>query len=142
MDATENSNMSLVADFLDKISSIILNKDESFAKNTNLNISDISEDDQEDQKDQENQEGENVNEIEKFFISKDNNDKVYRDDISDSDNFIECTEKNQPTTRRSWVLNSSTNVGDELAKYVKMIPEAHKYLNLAYWNILDLTEDI
>ncbi|CAG8633419.1 10031_t:CDS:10, partial [Diversispora eburnea] len=67
-----------------------------------------------------------------------------KDDISDGDsdnNFIERIEEIQPTTRRSWVLNSGTNVGDELAKYVKTIPEAHKCLNLAYWNILDLTED-
>ncbi|CAG8478072.1 20299_t:CDS:2 [Cetraspora pellucida] len=37
--------------------------------------------------------------------------------------------------------DSGTNVGDELAKYVKTIPEAHKCLNLTYWNILELTKD-
>ncbi|CAG8617776.1 8595_t:CDS:2, partial [Diversispora eburnea] len=62
-----------------------------------------------------------VNEIEEFFISKDNDGKVYRDDIGDGDNFIERTEENQPTTRRSWVSIA--------------VP------TLAYWNILDLTED-
>ncbi|CAG8626276.1 1512_t:CDS:2 [Acaulospora morrowiae] len=36
--------------------------------------------------------------------------------------------RKQLTTRRSWVLKSGTNVGDELAKYVKTIPEAHKCL--------------
>nr|CAG8666331.1 3735_t:CDS:10 [Entrophospora candida] len=125
-----NTNLNLHKE----INTLSLNKDES-AKNTNL---DISEEDQEDQ------EEEDINEIEEFFISKGNNDKVYKDDISDGDsdnNFIERTEENQPTAHRSWVLNSGTNVGDELAKYVKTIPEAHKCLNLAYWNILDLTED-
>ncbi|CAG8620088.1 11299_t:CDS:10, partial [Ambispora gerdemannii] len=63
------------------------------------------------------------------------------DDGDSDNNFIERGEENQLTTRRSWVLKSGTNVGDELAKYVKTIPEAHKCLNLAYWNILDLTED-
>ncbi|CAJ0865514.1 14396_t:CDS:10 [Entrophospora sp. SA101] len=101
-----------------EINTLSLNKDESLAKNTNLGI--------------------------KFFISKGNDDKVYKDGIDDSDiynNFIERGEENQPTTHRSWVLKSGTNVGDELAKYVKTIPGAHKCLNLAYWNILDLTED-
>ncbi|CAJ0913611.1 5061_t:CDS:10, partial [Entrophospora sp. SA101] len=71
-----------------EINTLSLNKDESLAKNTNL------------------------------------------DGIDDDDsynNFIEHGEENQPTTHRSWVLKSGTNVGDELAKYVKTIPEAHKY---------------
>nr|CAG8434309.1 6985_t:CDS:10 [Entrophospora candida] len=85
-----------------EINTLSLNKDESLAKNTNLDGID---------------DGESYN------------------------NFIERGEENQLTTHRSWVLKSGTNVGDELAKYVKTIPEAHKCLNLAYWNILDLTED-
>ncbi|CAG8631288.1 7448_t:CDS:10, partial [Ambispora leptoticha] len=118
-----------------EINTLSLNKDESLAKNTNLGIS---------EEDQEDWEEEDINEIEEFFISKSNDDKVYKDGIDDGDsdnNFIERGEENQLTTRRSWVLKSGTNVGDELAKYVKTIPEAHKCLNLAYWNILDLTED-
>ncbi|CAH1768547.1 10877_t:CDS:10, partial [Entrophospora sp. SA101] len=73
-----------------EINTLSLNKDESLAKNTNL------------------------------------------DGIDDDDsynNFIEHGEENQLTTHRSWVLKSGTNVGDELAKYVKTIPEAHKCLN-------------
>ncbi|CAG8640526.1 3494_t:CDS:2, partial [Diversispora eburnea] len=119
-----------------EINTLSLNKDESSAKNTNLDISE--------EEDLEDQEEEDINEIEEFFISKGNDDKVYKDGIDDGDsdnNFIERREENQLTTRRSWVLKSGTNVGDELAKYVKTIPEAHKCLNLAYWNILDLTED-
>ncbi|CAG8641636.1 1775_t:CDS:10 [Paraglomus brasilianum] len=126
-----NTNLNLHKE----ISSLSLNKDESLIKDANL---DISEEDQEDQ------EEEDINEIEEFYISKGDDDKVYKDGIGDDDiddNFIERREEKQPTTRRLWVLKSGTNVGDELAKYVKTIPEAHKCLNLAYWNILDLTED-
>ncbi|CAG8440577.1 4944_t:CDS:10 [Acaulospora colombiana] len=106
-----------------EINTLSLNKDESLAKNINL---DINEEDQEDQ------EEEDINEIEEFFISKGNDDKVYNDGIGDDDsddNFTERREENQLTTRRLWVLKSGTNVGDELAKYVKTIPEAHKCLN-------------
>ncbi|CAG8718338.1 4246_t:CDS:2, partial [Acaulospora morrowiae] len=45
-------------------------------------------------------------------------------------------------TCRSWVLRSGTDVGEVLARYVETIPEAQRCLNLAYWNILDLTDDI
>uniref|UniRef100_U9SK12 Uncharacterized protein n=1 Tax=Rhizophagus irregularis (strain DAOM 181602 / DAOM 197198 / MUCL 43194) TaxID=747089 RepID=U9SK12_RHIID len=44
------------------------------------------------------------------------------------------------TCQRPWILRSGTNVGDKLTSYVKTIPEVQKCLNLAYWNILDLTE--
>ncbi|CAG8578916.1 11772_t:CDS:2, partial [Racocetra persica] len=60
-----------------------------------------------------------------------NDDKVYKDGIDNSDsdnNFIERRKENQLTTHRSWVLKSGTNVGDELAKYIKAIPKAHKCL--------------
>ncbi|RIA80406.1 hypothetical protein C1645_866873 [Glomus cerebriforme] len=59
------------------------------------------------------------------------------------DQFVERIEDHKPTpkTCRSWILRSGTNVGETLARYVETIPEAQKCLNLAYWNILDLTED-
>ncbi|CAB4400593.1 unnamed protein product [Rhizophagus irregularis] len=59
------------------------------------------------------------------------------------DQFVERIEDHKPTSKtcRSWILRSGTNVGETLARYVETIPEAQKCLNLAYWNILDLTED-
>ncbi|CAG8442386.1 4123_t:CDS:2 [Funneliformis caledonium] len=59
-----------------EINILSLNKDESLAKNTNLGV---SKEDQEDQKE------EDINEIEEFFISKGNDDKVYKDGIDDGD---------------------------------------------------------
>lgn len=46
-----------------------------------------------------------------------------------NDQFVEWIEDYKPTSKtcRSWVLRSGTNVGEAL---------------LAYWNILDLTEDL
>ncbi|CAG8641629.1 886_t:CDS:2, partial [Paraglomus occultum] len=57
--------------------------------------------------------------------------------------FVERIEDYKTTSKtcRLWVLRSGTNVGEVLARYVETIPEAQKCLNLAYWNILDLTED-
>ncbi|CAG8622451.1 6607_t:CDS:2 [Ambispora leptoticha] len=57
--------------------------------------------------------------------------------------FVERIEDYKTTSKtcRSWVLRSGTDVGEVLARYVETIPEAQKCLNLAYWNILDLTED-
>ncbi|PKK61515.1 hypothetical protein RhiirC2_207834 [Rhizophagus irregularis] len=50
-------------------------------------------------------------------------------------------ESESTSTCRSWVLRSGTNVREQLARYIDTIPEAQKCFNLAYWNILDLTED-
>ncbi|CAG8735184.1 12954_t:CDS:10, partial [Rhizophagus irregularis] len=78
-----------------------------------------------------------ADEIDKSFMDKGNND-------IDNINFVERIEESKPmssTCQRPWVLRSGTNVGDKLSSCVKTIPEAQKCLNLAYWNILDLTED-
>ncbi|CAJ0767078.1 6889_t:CDS:10 [Entrophospora sp. SA101] len=77
----------------------------------------------------EDHEEEHVDEIDKFFMDKEGNGKVYNDHISndnDDNHFIEHIEEHQPTTHRSWFLCSGINVGNELARYVKTIPEAHK----------------
>ncbi|KAG9307747.1 hypothetical protein G9A89_023312 [Geosiphon pyriformis] len=79
------------------------------------------------------------------FDNKDGCNNVSNEENADSRfccPFVERVES-QPvvTHQRSWILRSGTNVGDVLAEYVKTIPEAQKYLCLAYWNILDLTND-
>ncbi|CAG8662868.1 9063_t:CDS:2, partial [Paraglomus brasilianum] len=88
-----------------------------------------------------------MDEIDEFFMDKGNNDKIRNDDISNNNgniNFIERIEESKPmssTSQYLWILRSGTNVGDKLTSYVKTIPETQKCLNLAYWNILDLTEN-
>ncbi|CAI2181732.1 18928_t:CDS:2, partial [Funneliformis geosporum] len=79
-------------------------------------------------------------EIDEFFMGT-GDYEIYNGDINDI-NFVECIEaKPTPVSCRSWVLRSGTNVGDKLARYADTILDAQKCLNLAYWNILDLTED-
>src|ERR1044072_9107672 len=41
-------------------------------------------------------------------------------------NFVERAETKPTLISRSWILNSGTNVGDKLARYVDTIPEAQK----------------
>ncbi|CAB5190471.1 unnamed protein product [Rhizophagus irregularis] len=92
---------------------------------------------EEDRKEEDRKEEESADEIDKSFMDKGNND-------IDNINFVERIEESKPmssTCQRPWVLRSGTNVGDKLSSCVKTIPEAQKCLNLAYWNILDLTED-
>ncbi|RUP44904.1 hypothetical protein BC936DRAFT_148878 [Jimgerdemannia flammicorona] len=78
------------------------------------------------------------------FSKKDS--KIVDDDVDNAkidkicNKYIECVEGRQTSCRqRSWILSSGTNVGDVLAAYAKTIPNAEKFLNPVYWNILDLT---
>ncbi|CAB4490775.1 unnamed protein product [Rhizophagus irregularis] len=135
-----NTNLSLH----EEINTLALNKDGSSAKNTNSNPDpDASEEDQEEK---EKEEEEFVDEIDEFIKDKRNTDKIHNGVISNdnnNNNFIERFEESKPmssTCQRPWILRSGTNVGDKLTSYVKTIPEVQKCLNLAYWNILDLTE--
>ncbi|CAG8612045.1 18201_t:CDS:2, partial [Acaulospora morrowiae] len=88
--------------------------------------------------------------------SQDSDNGNYRNDEGDNKNNDESNKDNdgddmaynqenynnfEPDTGRSWILRSGTNVGEALKKYVETIPETQKCLNLAYWNIIDLTED-
>ncbi|CAG8740619.1 25376_t:CDS:2, partial [Dentiscutata erythropus] len=83
--------------------------------------------------DQEEEEPED--EIDEFIMDKENNDKI-------SNDFVERIEESKMSScQRPWILRSGTDVGDKLASYIKTIPENQKCLNLAYWNILDLTEN-
>ncbi|CAG8623835.1 16720_t:CDS:10 [Gigaspora rosea] len=90
------------------------------------------------------EEEESADEIDKFFMDKGSNEKI-RNGVTSNDigNFdhVERIEESSSTCQRLWVLSSGTNVGETLASHVETIPEAQKCLNLAYWNILDLTED-
>ncbi|RIA97193.1 hypothetical protein C1645_753167 [Glomus cerebriforme] len=110
------------------------------SKNANSNLDpDASEEDQEEE--------EPADEIDEFTMDKGNNDKISNgvaSNDSDNINFVERVEESKPmssTCQRPWILRSGTNVGDKLTSYIKTIPEAQKCLNLAYWNILDLTEN-
>ncbi|RGB35424.1 hypothetical protein C1646_699625 [Rhizophagus diaphanus] len=132
-----NTNLSLH----EEINTLALNKDGSSAKNTNSNPDpDTSEEDQEEE------EEEFVDEIDKFIKDKRNTDKIHNGVISNdnnNNNFIERFEESKlmsSTCQRPWILRSATNVGNKLTSCVKTIPEVQKCLNLAYWNILDLTE--
>ncbi|RUS28400.1 hypothetical protein BC938DRAFT_481929, partial [Jimgerdemannia flammicorona] len=81
------------------------------------------------------------------WINADGDDNVPDDKIGGNINsvgerFMECTEGRLISSRRrSWVLSSGTDVGKVLAEYTRTIPDNQKCLNLAYWNILDLTGD-
>ncbi|CAG8671915.1 6494_t:CDS:2, partial [Acaulospora colombiana] len=132
-----NTNLNLH----EEINALSLNKDGSSAKNMK---SDPDSDTSEDLEEEDQEEEESADEIEKFFMG---NEKI-RNDITSNDigniNFVERMEEPKLmslTCQRQWVLHSGANVGDKLASYVKTIPENQKCLNLAYWNILDLTEN-
>ncbi|CAI2188283.1 19605_t:CDS:10 [Funneliformis geosporum] len=110
------------------------------SKNANSNPDpDASEEDQEEE--------EPADEIDEFAMDKGNSDKISNgvaSNDSDNINFVERMEESKPmssTCQRPWILRSGTNVGDKLTSYIKTIPEAQKCLNLAYWNILDLTDE-
>ncbi|CAG8557775.1 2188_t:CDS:10 [Acaulospora morrowiae] len=135
-----NTNLSLH----EEINTLSLNKEGSSAKNMK---SDSDSDTSEHLEEEDQEEEESADEIDKFFMNKGNNEKI-RNDITSNDigniNFVERIEESKlmsSTCQRPWVLRSGTNVGDKLASYVKTIPETQKCLNLAYWNILDLTEN-
>ncbi|CAB4441681.1 unnamed protein product [Rhizophagus irregularis] len=131
-----NTNLNLH----EEINTLSLSKDEPSVKNTkDQEEEDQEEEDQEeeDREEEDRKEEESADEIDKSFMDKGNND-------IDNINFVERIEESKPmssTCQRPWVLRSGTNVGDKLSSCVKTIPEAQKCLNLAYWNILDLTED-
>ncbi|CAG8601527.1 1821_t:CDS:10 [Ambispora leptoticha] len=97
---------------------------------------DASEEDQEEE--------ESADEIDKFFMDKGNNEKI-RNGVTSNDigiiNFVERIEESKPmssTCQRPWVLRSGTNItwmfDDDSFNY------GFSY-SLAYWNILDLTEN-
>lgn len=126
----------------EEINTLSLSKDGSSAKTKKSNPdSDTSEDDLEEE-DQE--EEESADEIDKFFMDTGNNEKIRNSVISNdigNVNLVKRIEESSSTCQRLWILRSGTNVGDKLASHVKTIPEAQKCLNLAYWNLLDLTEN-
>ncbi|PKY18980.1 hypothetical protein RhiirB3_120407 [Rhizophagus irregularis] len=111
------------------------------AKNTNSNPDPDASEKEEDDEDEDEECAVSANEIDKFFMDKGNNN-IHNDDI-DGIHYVErhMEESESTSTCRSWVLRSGTNVREQLARYIDTIPEAQKCLNLAYWNILDLTED-
>ncbi|CAG8835269.1 36001_t:CDS:10, partial [Gigaspora margarita] len=133
-----NTNLNLH----EEINTLSLSKDGSSAKTMKSNPdSDTSEDDLEEE-DQE--EEESADEIDKFFMDTGNNEKIRNSVISNdigNVNLVKRIEESSSTCQRLWILRSGTNVGYKLASHVKTIPEAQKCLNLAYWNILDLTEN-
>ncbi|CAB4480443.1 unnamed protein product [Rhizophagus irregularis] len=110
-------------------------------KNTNSNPDPDASEKEEDDEDEDEECAVSANEIDKFFMDKGNNN-IHNDDI-DGIHYVErhMEESESTSTCRSWVLRSGTNVREQLARYIDTIPEAQKCLNLAYWNILDLTED-
>ncbi|UZO19224.1 uncharacterized protein OCT59_010523 [Rhizophagus irregularis] len=60
-----------------------------------------------------------------------------------SGNFILNDQRPQTSDPSDLYIEVEENAGDHFVepRYVETIPEAQKCLNLAYWNILDLTED-
>ncbi|CAG8438116.1 6721_t:CDS:10 [Acaulospora morrowiae] len=86
------------------------------SKNANSNPDpDASEEDQE-------EEG-SADKIDEFTMDKGNNDKISNGVTNNENGNINFVER------------------DKLTSYIKTIPETQKCLNLAYWNILDLTEN-
>ncbi|CAG8509083.1 11654_t:CDS:2, partial [Diversispora eburnea] len=118
-----NTNLSLH----EEINMLSLNKDGSLAKN-------MKSDSDLDTSEHLEEEEESEDEIDKFFMDKENNEKICND-ITSNDigniNFMECIEESKlmsSTCQHPWVLHSGTNVGDKLASYVKTISEIQKCL--------------
>ncbi|RHZ82930.1 hypothetical protein Glove_103g166 [Diversispora epigaea] len=84
-------------------------------------------------------------EDEKFFINKNNINKIYNDDISNAycDQFIERMKDNQPISHRSWILQSDTNVKNKLDKYSYILEHyrfEQKYINKVLFSKKDWDE--
>ncbi|CAG8454521.1 3461_t:CDS:10 [Cetraspora pellucida] len=135
-----------------EINALALNKGESSAKNTSSNPApNVSDEDREELNLYKEINALALNKGESsdpnFFMNRGNYEKL-RNGVTSNDinhiSFVERIEESKPitsTSQRPWILRSGTNVGEKLTSYVKTIPESQKCLNLAYWNILDLTDN-
>ncbi|RUS30315.1 hypothetical protein BC938DRAFT_479568 [Jimgerdemannia flammicorona] len=75
--------------------------------------------------------------------SSEDNGGAIKTSGNDSDNaFVKRLEARNPSVHtRHWTLSSGTDVRKVLADYVQTIPDSQKCSSLAYWGILDLTEE-
>ncbi|RUP44679.1 hypothetical protein BC936DRAFT_149144 [Jimgerdemannia flammicorona] len=75
--------------------------------------------------------------------SSEDNGGAIKKSGNDSDNaFVKRLEARNPSVHtRHWTLSSGTDVRKVLADYVQTIPDSQKCSSLAYWGILDLTEE-
>ncbi|RUS14955.1 hypothetical protein BC937DRAFT_93102 [Endogone sp. FLAS-F59071] len=94
-----------------------------------------SDEESDDESDEESDEGNGQNDAEKECaeLSEDNHP---------DNTFVERLEAQNPSVHtRRWILPSGTDIGKVLTDYVQKIPDSQKCSNLAYWGILDLTEE-